>query len=219
MEEFLSILVDANAEQRADLLSEVLEYGEMGINFLIESLKYPELIVRAKAYQLLQDIESEQAQKAIFKGLLFNPGDKIYCLQKSSICFTDSSYLLCERETSAKVLTTYQDYKNQDFKIINFEESASIITHIPYYINLEEAKLATESLHRQTMSKFGITCFTLYDDNNSEDIKQWCANYSINYQNIVHLQIGQDRKFGINEWLGNNDLNISDRSNFYLSGT
>jgi hypothetical protein len=35
-----------------------------------------ELIVRAKAYQILQGVESEKAQQAISQRILLNPGDR-----------------------------------------------------------------------------------------------------------------------------------------------
>jgi hypothetical protein len=39
------------------LLPQALEHGESGIDFLIDSLNDPELEIREKAYELLQDIE------------------------------------------------------------------------------------------------------------------------------------------------------------------
>ena len=60
---------------KTKLLPEFLCCGELGINFLIECLEDDELEIRAKAYELLQDVESEKARKAIASGVLLNPGD------------------------------------------------------------------------------------------------------------------------------------------------
>jgi ARM-like repeat domain, GUN4-N terminal len=65
MEELLQAIANSSIEQQVSLLPQALEYGESGIDFLIDRLNDPELEVRAKAYELLQDVESEKAQKAI----------------------------------------------------------------------------------------------------------------------------------------------------------
>ena len=72
MEELLKAIASSGAEQKASLLYKALEYGESGVDFLIENLNDPELKFKAKAYELLQNVESEKAQKAIAPGLLFN---------------------------------------------------------------------------------------------------------------------------------------------------
>ncbi|MEN9564896.1 MAG: hypothetical protein RLZZ69_92, partial [Cyanobacteriota bacterium] len=76
------------------MLPQALDYGDLGIELLIDRLNDPELEIRAKAYELLQDVELEKAQKAIAPGLLLNPGDIIYSVYRSAMWFTDSSYLV-----------------------------------------------------------------------------------------------------------------------------
>jgi HEAT repeat protein len=83
MEELLQAIAASSIEQQVSLLPQALEYEESGIDFLIDSLNDPELEVRAKAYELLQHNQSQKVQQAIAPGLLFNPGDKIFILEKA----------------------------------------------------------------------------------------------------------------------------------------
>ncbi|MEO1466756.1 MAG: hypothetical protein AAFR89_11150, partial [Cyanobacteria bacterium J06633_1] len=105
-----------------------MEQEEVGIDFLIECLDNSELEIRARAYQLLQDIELDQAKKEIAPGLLFNPGDKLYYVFSRSIWFGDSFGHLYPKKEESNVshLSTYQDYISNGYKIIRFAEAAYI---------------------------------------------------------------------------------------------
>ncbi|MEO1006116.1 MAG: hypothetical protein AAFW67_09760, partial [Cyanobacteria bacterium J06638_38] len=94
MKELLKAMSSSSLAEKVSLLPQALEHGELGIDFLIDCLEDPELEIRATAYQLLQDIESEKVQQAITPGILFNPGDKIYHVVQSSMWFNDSFYSL-----------------------------------------------------------------------------------------------------------------------------
>jgi hypothetical protein len=94
MEELLQAISNSSIEQQVSLLPQALEYEESGIDFLIDRLKDPELEVRAKAYELLQDVESAKAQQAIAPGLLLNSGDRVYSVYQSGTWFNDSGYYL-----------------------------------------------------------------------------------------------------------------------------
>ncbi len=89
IEELLKATANSSIEQQVSLLPQALEYGDSGINFLINRLSDAELEIRAKAYNLLQDVESEKARKAISPGLMLNPEDKVYSVYQSGILFND----------------------------------------------------------------------------------------------------------------------------------
>ena len=219
MEAFLSILKDANPVQKADLLPFALEYEESGINFLVEILNDPELIVRSKAYELLQNIELQQAQQAVAPGLLFNPGDKIYQVNKKTIYFNDHNYILYadnNKNRIKKQLSTYDDYKNQGYKIVRFDKSAYVITDKAYYINYKEAEVNAESLHREILSQFNIESFDMNDINRPEKIKQWCSKYKVSYQEIINCQLEKDRQSGIVKWHQKNNINYNSNELKYI---
>lgn len=200
MEELLQAIANSSVERQVSLLPQALEYGSSGIDFLIDRLNDPELEVRAKAYELLQDVESAKAQQAIAPGLLFNPGDKIFHIRKSTMWFDDSFYSLYQPSNVdlEKHLVTDNDYINQDFKIIRFDQAAYVISFTPYFINYQQAKLAAESLHSKRVSEVSITEFELNDD--MEKIKQWCDRYQIT-QAVNNLQKEKNRKNGLDRWL------------------
>jgi hypothetical protein len=70
-------------------------YEESEIDLLIESLNNPELKVRATAYELLiNGLKTPKIKLAIAKGLLLNPGDRIYSVWQAGIRFDDQAYYL-----------------------------------------------------------------------------------------------------------------------------
>lgn len=94
-------LAGDNCEQRIAALADALNYGEAGIDLLIEAMNDAVIAVRAIAYRLLQGVQSRKSQQAIAKGLLLNPGDRIYSVYKSEIGYGDDSYYLINRVTSS----------------------------------------------------------------------------------------------------------------------
>ena len=188
-------IANSSIEQKVSLLPQALEYGEQGIDFLIDCLQDAELEVRAKAYNLLQDIDSDKVRNAIAPGLLFNPGDKIYRIHKSTMWFNDSFYNFYQPEdiNEAKHLITYDDYKHQGYKIIRFDEAAYVTTWTPYYTSYQQAKSAAELLHNKRIFEVSITEFDLRD--NQATIKQWCDRYQIT-QEVNKLE---NKKNGLDE--------------------
>jgi hypothetical protein len=65
MKELSQAIANSSIEQQVFLLPQALDYGDLGINFLIDRPSDSELEIRAKAYELIEDVESEKAQKAI----------------------------------------------------------------------------------------------------------------------------------------------------------
>ncbi len=223
MEEFLSILENASPIEKADLLPLALEYDSSGINFLIEHLNDSQLIVRATAYELLKNIELQQAQQAVAEGLLFNPGDTIYQVYQSAIYFNDSNYRLFQDKNKAqspviykKQLNIYEDYYNQGYKIVSFDESAYVMSKVPYYINYDEAQTAAEYRHREILSQFSIEEFAEYNANSKEEIKQWCFKYKLDERDITNTKLEKDRQSGIVEWYQKNNLDYKPKKFKYL---
>lgn len=148
----------ANPEQRSQLLATATNYGEAGIDLLIDTLNNdPVLAVRATAYQLLPSVDSAKAKGAIANGVLLNPGDRIYSVYKSAIYFNDewfnldnSSHNLMD-EISWEELG-YVDY--EDFCINEGEsfDGGQLASYIPrrvaYYFSEAEADTAAEQLHQ-----------------------------------------------------------------------
>ncbi|MBW4536772.1 MAG: hypothetical protein KME09_22840 [Pleurocapsa minor HA4230-MV1] len=200
MEELLQAIANSSIEQQVSLLPQALEYGESGIDFLIDRLNDPELEIRAKAYELLQHNQSQKVQQAIAPGLLFNPGDKIFHIRKSTMWFDDSFYSLYPSSNvdKEKHLVTDNDYINQSFKIISFDRAAYVVTFTPYFINYQQAKLVAESLHNKRISEVSITEFEFNDD--QETIKHWCDCYQIT-QAVNNLQKEKNLKNGLDRWL------------------
>ncbi|MBE9115434.1 hypothetical protein IQ249_05920 [Lusitaniella coriacea LEGE 07157] len=81
-----------NCEQKIKMLPTALNYGEAGIDFLIEVLNDPTLRVRATAYNVLQDADIEQAKSEILQGFLLHQGDRIYSVYESYLFYNDWCY-------------------------------------------------------------------------------------------------------------------------------
>lgn len=90
-------LADASPDQKVDLLPQCLNYGDAGIDMLVEAVSDAALTVRAKACQLLQKINSPKAQQAIANGLRINPGDRIFTVYESVISYNDWCYDLLSK--------------------------------------------------------------------------------------------------------------------------
>lgn len=81
---------------KVELLTQSQNYGEAGIDLLREYVTDSALIVRAKACQLLQAVDDPEARDAIAQGLLLNPGDAIFEVYESVICYNDWCYDLMQ---------------------------------------------------------------------------------------------------------------------------
>ena len=143
-------IASSNTEQKISLLPQALEYGELGINLLIDCLSDRELEVRAKAYELLQGVGSEKARSAIAPGLLVNPGDKIYSVYQAGMGFDDVMYYLVE---------DYVDYDHQLHILTGIDCNCD---HRDYakrkhcYINKTQAEITAEALHRQLIKEGNV---------------------------------------------------------------
>lgn len=181
MDELLKAIANSSLTEKISILPQALEHGESGIDFLIECLEDPELEIRATAYQLLQDIESDQVRNAITSGFLLNPEDKIYYVFKSDIYFEDSFYRLYPyvNTNEIKHLVTYDDYREQGYKVISFGDIVYINTYSfgDCYLSFQQAELQAESLRRQLIDNRSITEFNLPRERGTA--QQWCDRHQI----------------------------------------
>jgi hypothetical protein len=160
------------------LLPQALDYGDLGIELLIDRLNDPELEIRAKAYELLQDVELEKAQKAIAPGLLLNPGDIIYSVYRSAMWFTDSSYLVFDyiddSQAFREEIYGKPEPADDDDGLADCKSS-----RIFCYVNLEAAQEKAEYLHQQKCQEYGAYWDFWEKENPSFDLKQWCLNRNL----------------------------------------
>jgi hypothetical protein len=194
MKEFLQAIANSSIEQQVSLLPQALDYGDLGIDFLIDRLDDPELEIRAKAYQLLQHNQSQKVQQAIAPGLLINPGDKIYYIQESTMWFDDYGYWLSAKEDSVKHLETQDDYRNQDYKIVRYDQEVYVISYVPYYTNYQLIKSLVTSLQKERILEHSITIFDLENDHKA--IEQWCNLHKIT-EEVSKLQKERNLEFEI----------------------
>ena len=218
MDDLFKAIARAEIEQKLDLLPQLLSAETKGIDYLIESLGDAELVIRAKAYELLQNITSQQVQQAIAPGILLQPGDKVYGVIQFSVWFDDSFYSLSSRsDNNTKHLVTEDDYRQQFERIISFEESATyVVSTKDYYIDYQQAELAAkklnQQLYQQVISKISITEF---EENNREIlIKQWCDRHNL-LTEVTAFQREKNRNLGIDRWLESVGLS-DDSENFEI---
>ena len=200
--EAVSLLIKGWESDRRKLylLPEFVKYGELGIDFLIDCLSDRQLEVRAKAYELLQGVESEKAQQAIYQGVRLNPGDKIYSVYQAGIWFTDTVYLIFDGVDYLKDLTT-QIYGQQ---IYDDEDLMYRSERIFFYVNRDRAEYTAEVVHRDFIQKAGVGIggFEWQKENQNFDLKKWCLeNDLISEQELNKLSVHQ-RDWRVEQLIG-----------------
>jgi|GEM_PF-2606426 len=159
-----------NCEQRVGIIPTALNYGEAGIEFLIEVLSAPELTVRATAYNVLKDVNIEQAQSAIASEFLLHPGDRVYSIYESAITYNDWCYdLLVDVE---EIELYYGALSNINcFSRHIFRSSAEIAAKLHH-----DWRAIQDNVCRY-FSQIG------WDDLSNErerfNILEWCKNYNV----------------------------------------
>ena len=183
-------------EQRIATLSDALKYGEEGIDLLIKILNNDkELTVRATAYRLLQGLQFRKAQQAIAKGLLLNPGDRIYSVYKSDIGYGDDFYYLINQVTSS-VEKYYLYYAGRHFydNILdpsfefNYNEFGEVTIEGPqaisHHVYKSKAEKNAKLLHQQIIFDERTPHISSFDWKITDfGINRWCElnNIPLNY--------------------------------------
>ncbi|MBW4473109.1 MAG: hypothetical protein KME45_22430 [Stenomitos rutilans HA7619-LM2] len=184
-------LTIAPPEQRSQLLSTALSYGEAGIDLLIATLNNdPVLTVRATAYQLLQSIDSEKAKAAIANGILLSPGDLVYSVFKSAIQFNDEFFSLDPEYQNLDFLdeinwlelghTDYEDFcRNGRDNYSGGEIGSYVPKRVARYLTKTEAEAAAEKLHQKLVSEWEYTgCF---EEKSDFVFNEWCEANQVQY--------------------------------------
>ena len=162
------------------LLPEFLKYEDLGIDFLTECLDASELEIRATAYKLLRNVESEPAKKKLALGLLMNPGDRIYSVYYAGMFFTDTVYLLFDYVDDIADLR--QEVYGQES--CNEEDIMCKCKRMFCYVYREQAEHTAEALHRDFIQKVGVGIggFEWQKENPNFNVKQWCVDNSLLYK-------------------------------------
>ncbi|BAZ46015.1 hypothetical protein NIES4102_30430 [Chondrocystis sp. NIES-4102] len=109
--------------QELKFLADTFKYDAVGLNFLIELLNHSNLQIRAKAYHLLQNIDSEKVRNSISEGILLNPGDRVDSVWESGIGFDDQDYFIIDSCANlSKELVIRKDSDFDDNNYYEFEE-------------------------------------------------------------------------------------------------
>ena len=198
VKKLLNAIANSSVTEQISLLPQAIKYGKLGIDFLIECLEDTELEIRAKAYQLLQDVDLQKAKDAIAPGLLFNPGDCIYDVIENYIDFSDGFGRCCllyssEKTDAIKNLVTCNDYRHENYKIVSFDREvyARACSFDRYYLNRKQAQSKVELLQKQKISAFSIAQFILKQKRPT--IEQWCDQYQI-IEKVIEFQKNEDDK-------------------------
>ena len=155
-------LETGNTQQRVDCLADALKYGDAGIDLLIDALNDRKIKVRAKAFQLLQNVELEKVKQVIDKGIPLKKGDKLYYVYASDIDYNDEFYNL---------LDSFEKAENSCYA-----GECQLIHPIARYAYKNQAQAVAEDLH-QTILK-------------GNKLSEFCRRYNlqINEQEMNHLK-------------------------------
>ncbi|MBW4694055.1 MAG: hypothetical protein KME27_20100 [Lyngbya sp. HA4199-MV5] len=85
-----------DVEQKLAVMPSLLELGEPGLDLLIAVLDDDAIAVRLKAYQAVQNVDSEKAKSAIAAGIPLKPGDILYCVYEIPVGYDDETYYRCD---------------------------------------------------------------------------------------------------------------------------
>ena len=171
--ELLNAIANSTNEKKILLLPQALNCGELGVDFLIDTLADPCLEIRAKAYQLLQSVKTEKVSQAIASGLLLNPGDRVYSVYQSTMCFTDDGYYLNDSVSYPDSLILLL-YEEEFFSVL--EEAEQYNSKRLYcYLDREQAEQKAEAIHRELIRDEYIGClgFVWSRQDSNISIQQW----------------------------------------------
>lgn len=198
MEDFLDTLASSRGNCKAELLKKAFEYGELGIDLLIEVLKDPELIVRVEAYKILSSLHSNKATDALSQGILLNPGDNIYCVYESTIQYNDNWWYLLD-----------------SFNEILYDSDWESTKFISFHINRASAEQAADKFHLlEATVQHNICPFDIEDVGTNSDcfrenfnyIFEWCKLYSLPFQ--LSSENHNDFKSRISQYKYNTDRKV-----------
>ncbi len=194
-------LETGNTQQRVDSLADAIKYGDAGIDLLIESLGDGEIELRAKAFQLLQDVDSEKVKQIVNKGIPLKKGDKLYSVYASYIDYDDECYILVD--STKKVLTCYEE--------IGFQAIHSIAR----YVHKSEAVVVAEDLHKTILigTKLSEFCrkYNLKLDEREIDQLKWLFDEAEGCINEFRFDPGLATTSNLNDFCITNNVPLESR--------
>ena len=155
-------LETGNIQQRVDCLADAAKYGDAGVDLLINALEDSEIQVRAKAFEILKDNNSEKVQEIVEKGIPLRKGDKLYCVYASDIDYNDEIYHL---------LDSFEKAENS-----YYTRECHLIHPIARYAYKNEAEAVTEDFHQTILRGAKISDF----------FRQY--NLNLTQRDVMHIE-------------------------------
>jgi hypothetical protein len=184
IEELQQQMNDAPPDQRSQLLASALNYGEAGIDLLIDRLTHDSVLaIRALAYQLLQGVDSQKANLAVADGVWLNAGDLIYGVYKSAIGYDDEYFFLFDSWDSESIDdTNWSDFGYTDYEAFCRDENdnygGDLESYIPKrvarYVSKAQADAAAEQLHIKLVCEWDGGTYS-FETGHAVDLADWCS--------------------------------------------
>lgn len=185
----------AEPKQRSQLLPSALQYGEAGIDFLINILNNdPVLTVRAEAYQHLQESISVQSepisqkiQQVIEQGIPLKVGDRLYHVYISAIDYDDQCYSLLDSVAAYEGHNFYYDGERLHpvacFVVREIAEELALALHRVFLANGDLTKI-NQRYHLNINPK-NYHLFNIASEvngfywNYNKPMREWCILHQI----------------------------------------
>ncbi|MFB2972285.1 hypothetical protein ACE1CD_25270 [Aerosakkonema sp. BLCC-F183] len=174
-------------EERVAVLSDALNYGDAGIDLLIEAMNDREIIVRVTAYKLLENVSAAKAKKAIARGIPLNIGDRIYSVYESDISYGDDLYYITDSinqyyEQEHPLYKPGNEDGDQNLYYITNAEDAMFKYYddcepklISRYLFKDSAEVEAQEIHQERMMEVDISTIDPEYHNENFNINDWCA--------------------------------------------
>ena len=194
-------LETGNIQQRVDSLADAVKYGDAGVDLLINALEDSEIQVRAKAFEILKDNNSEKVQEIVEKGIPLRKGDKLYCVYASDIDYNDEFY---------NILDSFEKAENSCYA-----GECELIHKISCYVYKNQAKAVAKSLHQTILSctKLSEFCrrYNLQINEHEMNHLKTLFDYTDEYMYELNYHNGLATISGLNDFCIFNDIPLESR--------
>jgi hypothetical protein len=176
------------AEQQASILT-LVEYGEAGLQQIINCLQSPSVGLRRMAYELLEMRSESIAQQAIAPGFPLYRGDVVYQVYESVIGYDDECYLLPRSleemlYASAPLIRQFVDRSSAQVFVARQHELLAV----------RDCILDTPYLFRT--ARFSDNVDYLGFPNWDFPMRDWCRTYEIPVPEFGESQTAYTARFG-----------------------
>jgi hypothetical protein len=184
IEELQQQMEAAPPEQRSHLLAAAPNYGEAGIDLLIDRLTHDSaLAVRALAYQLLQSVDSQKSTIAVANGVWLSAGDRIYSVYKSAVSYDDEYFELYDSFDSELIddtnwsdfgYTDYDEFCRDEDNNYGGDLESYIAKRVARYVSKAQADAAAEQLHIKLVREWDGGTYSFHI-RREVDLADWCS--------------------------------------------